>query len=104
MEEITEGSAKYDQISTAFMQSAPFHNGTPRLVGIRRIVNRVLEGRYEQTRKFLTEKNGGALEKELWHGTNCKALPDLFTHGLQPPSDTRPSDECPISGGKGLIT
>merc|ERR1712056_10007 len=44
------------------------------------------------------------MEKELWHGTNCMALPDLLTHGLQPPADTRPGEDCPRSGGKGLST
>merc|ERR1712139_217064 len=34
----------------------------------------------------------------------CKALPELLTHGLQPPADTKPSDSCPKSGGKGLCT
>merc|ERR1719189_224139 len=27
-----------------------------------------------------------------------------MTHGLQPPADTKPSDECPHSGKKGLCT
>jgi len=35
---------------------------------------------------------------------NCKALPELLTHGLQPPSDTAPGKSCPLSGGKGLCT
>merc|ERR1712115_173483 len=43
-------------------------------------------------------------EKDLWHGTNCGALDEVFTHGLQPPSDSRPSDACPVSGGRGLCT
>ena len=44
------------------------------------------------------------MEKEIWHGTNCQALPQLLTHGLQPPSDTSASDACSVSGGKGLCT
>jgi len=52
----------------------------------------------------LLDKHGYALERELWHGTSCKALPELLTHGLQPPSDTAPAQSCPKSGGKGLCT
>jgi len=37
-------------------------------------------------------------------GTNCKAITELLTHGLQPPSDMKASDRCPVSGGKGLCT
>jgi len=104
LEDIDEDTAKYDEINTAFLQSAPFHNGHPRLVAVHRVVNRVLEALYERRRVFLTDKHGYAMEKDLWHGTNCGSLPVLLTHGLQPPSDTRPSDACPVSGGKGLCT
>jgi hypothetical protein len=97
-------SAKYDEIETALMQSAPFHDGMPRLVGVHRVVNQALEDMYEKRRNFLTQKHGFAVEKELWHGTNCKAVSELLTHGLQPPSDIAPSDDCPVSGGKGLCT
>merc|ERR1719223_785296 len=86
------------------MQSAPFHNGLPRIVGVQRVMNPALEEMYEKRRTFLTQKHGFAVEKELWHGTNCKAIHELLTHGLQPPSDTMPSDRCPVSGGKGLCT
>ena len=41
---------------------------------------------------------------ELFHGTNCLILDDVYTHGLSPPSDRRPGDRCPRSGGKGLAT
>merc|ERR1712110_932967 len=67
-------------------------------------INKKLQELYEERRGFLHDKHGFAVEKELWHGTNCKALSELITHGLQPPSDTRPSDMCPHSGGKGLCT
>lgn len=86
------------------MQSAPFHNGQPQLIAVHRIVNPALERMYEQRRNFLTQKHGFTEEKELWHGTNCLAIPELLTHGLQPPSDTRPSENCLKSGGKGLCT
>lgn len=104
LEDVYPQTAKYDEIESALMQSAPFHDGMPTLVGIKRITNPALEQMYEKRRTFLTQKHGFALEKELWHGTNCKAIPELLTHGLQPPSDTKPSDRCPISGGKGLCT
>lgn len=104
LEEVQINSAKYDEIKTALEHSAPFHNGMPVLVSVSRVVNRALEEMYEKRRNFLTDKHGFALEKELWHGTNCKALPDLLTHGLQPPSDTEASDDCPVSGRKGLST
>merc|ERR1719221_1721510 len=78
--------------------------GMPRIVAVRRVHNSALERLYEERRGFLHDKHGFAVEKELWHGTNCKALPELLTHGLQPPSDTRPAEACPRSGGKGLCT
>jgi hypothetical protein len=86
------------------MQSAPFHDGMPRIVAIQRVVNQALEEMYEKRRNFLTQKHGFAVEKELWHGTSCKAIDELLTHGLQPPSDVAPSEKCPVSGGKGLCT
>merc|ERR1719188_890644 len=75
-----------------------------RVVGVQRIQNLALEKLYDERRRFIHEKQGFAVEKELWHGTSCEALPTLLTHGLQPPSDTRPSDDCALSGGKGLCT
>lgn len=104
LHEVQPRTAMYDTIKTSLQQSAPFHNGFPRLVGVHRVVNAVLERMYEQRRNFLTQKHGFTVEKELWHGTNCNAIPELLTHGLQPPSDTKPSDKCPKSGGKGLCT
>jgi len=108
LERVPRG-AKYDEIETELMRSAPFVSadgsvGRPRIVAMRRVVNPALQRLYEERRGFLHDKHGFALEKELWHGTNCKALPELLSHGLQPPSDTRPSDACPRSGGKGLCT
>merc|ERR1719436_1913110 len=91
------------------MHSAPFTSangscGQPRVVAVHRVLNAALEALYEERRGFLHDKHGFAVEKELWHGTSCKALPELLTHGLQPPSDTQPSDSCPRSGRKGLCT
>lgn len=105
---IKRGTAKFDEIETELMRSAPFvsTDGTmePKLLAVRRVVNKTLEGLYEERRAFLVDKHGHAMEKELWHGTSCKALPELLTHGLQPPSDTAPASGCPRSGGKGLCT
>lgn len=104
LEPVPPRSAKYDEIETALMQSAPFHDGMPKIVGVQRVMNQALEDMYEKRRTFLTQKHGFVVEKELWHGTNGKAIGELLTHGLQPPSDRRPSDSCPVSGGKGLCT
>jgi len=104
LEPVLPRTAKYDEIESNIMQSAPFHDGMPKLVGVHRIVNPELEDMYEKRRTFLTQKHGFAVEKDLWHGTNCKALQELMTHGLQPPSDTKASDACPKSGGRGLCT
>lgn len=108
-EAVAEGTAKFDEILTELVRSAPFVSsdgscGKPRIVAVMRVHNAALERMYEERRGFLHDKHGFALEKELWHGTNCKAIPELLTHGLQPPSDTRPSGDCPLSGGKGLCT
>merc|ERR1712151_665743 len=55
--------------------------------------------------KYLTTKHiDEPAEQELYHGTNNNILDVLYTHGLQPPSDTNASDACPVSGGKGLCT
>merc|ERR1712176_1565556 len=108
-ERVRHSTAKYDELETEMMRATPFVGsdgsyGTPRIVSIKRIVNKTLERLYEERRGFLHDKHGFAVEKELWHGTNCKVLPELLTHGLQPPSDTQPGDNCPRSGGKGLCT
>eukprot|EP00929_Paragymnodinium_shiwhaense_P071328 TRINITY_DN3627_c0_g1_i1.p1 TRINITY_DN3627_c0_g1~~TRINITY_DN3627_c0_g1_i1.p1 ORF type:complete len:984 (-),score=144.64 TRINITY_DN3627_c0_g1_i1:280-3231(-) len=105
-------SAKFNEIEAEFMQGtddqlftgADGCMGKPRIVAVKRIVNRALERLYGERRGFMQDKHGFAVEKELWHGTNCKTLPNLLTHGLQPPSDMEPAEECPVSGGKGLCT
>lgn len=102
-------SAKYDEIETELCRSSPFFSadgscGRPRIIAVHRVVNSTLERLYEERQGFLKDKHGFVVEKELWHGTNCKALPELLAGGLQPPSDTRPSEACPRSGGKGLCT
>jgi len=109
LERVPRGSAKFDEIEGDLLQSAPFSSadgscGRPRIVAVRRVVNTTLERLWAERSSFLRDKHGFAVEKELWHGTNCKALPELLTHGLQPPSDTTPSGACPLSGGKGLCT
>jgi len=109
LEIVRRHTAKYDEIETDLLQSAPFtssngSHGRPRIVAVHRVINRVLERCYEERRAFLKDKHRFAVEKELWHGTNCKVLPELLTHGLQPPADTQPSEKCPRSGGKGLCT
>lgn len=100
LEALRSGSAKYDEINTEVVRSLP----QARVVGMHRVQNGVLEALYEQRRKFIYDKQGFAVEKELWHGTSCEALPTLLKHGLQPPADTEPSDSCPVSGRKGLCT
>jgi len=97
--------AKGDEIKSKFMASAPFHNGMPELVGIRQIKNEKLSACHEDYRRWLTDKHGEEpAAQELYHGTNNNILDLLYTHGLQPPSDMEPSENCPISGGKGLCT
>jgi len=104
--------AKFNEIESEFMQeaqeqlftSADGSAGKPRIVAVKRVLNKTLEKLYGERRGFLQDKHGFVVEKELWHGTNCKTLPELLTNGLQPPSDTQPSDDCPLSGGKGLCT
>lgn len=108
MEQLPKG-AKFDDIQTELLRSAPFSScrglgGQPKIVGLHRVNNPVLESLYDSRRTFSTQMQGFALEKELWHGTNCKALKELLTHGLQPPSDTKASPNCPVSGNKGLCT
>jgi len=100
LEQLAKGSAKFDEIQTEMRRSMP----GAQVVKVQRVQNLALEKMYEERRKFIHEKQGFAVEKELWHGTSCEALPTLLKHGLQPPSDTCPSDACPVSGGKGLCT
>merc|ERR1712176_1668070 len=97
--------AKGDEIVTKFMASAPFHNGMPRVVGIRQVRNDTLAKCDETYRQWLTDKHGEEpAVQELYHGTNNNITDILYTHGLQPPSDMRLAEDCPVSGGKGLCT
>jgi len=99
-------SAKGVEIVDKFMSSSPFHDGSrPKVVKIEAIQNDTLSKLHEEYRSYLRNKNKEEPTiRELWHGTNNKIVESLCTHGLQPPSDMEASDECPISGGKGLCT
>lgn len=99
-------SAKGNEIVSKLEKSAPFHDGSyPRVTAIHAVKNDVLAGLHEEYRKYLTQKNRAEPQvRELYHGTNNNILRTLYTHGLQPPSDTAASDACPVSGGKGLCT
>jgi len=97
--------AKGTEICDKFMSSAPFHNGNPRIIGIKAIQNRELSRCHQEYRQYLTNKHDEEpVEQELYHGTNNNILDVLYQHGLQPPSDCNASDACPRSGGKGLTT
>mmetsp|Transcript_50943 Transcript_50943/g.162995 ORF Transcript_50943/g.162995 Transcript_50943/m.162995 type:complete len:1120 (+) Transcript_50943:53-3412(+) len=98
--------AKGTEVVDRFLQSAPFHDGSrPRVVEVHAVQNDVLAGLHEEYRQYLRNKNKEEpTMREFYHGTNNNILPVLFTHGLQPPSDFRASDDCPVSGGKGLCT
>jgi len=105
LEPIDMSGAKGMEICEKFMASAPFHTGYPKVVGINAIKNPVLSKCHDEYRKYLTTKHmDEPAEQELYHGTNNNILDVLYTHGLQPPSDTNASDACPVSGGKGLCT
>jgi len=105
LREVELESAKGNEIASRFMASAPFHDGCPQVVGINAIHNRSLEWCHEEYCKYLQTKHGEEpAVRELYHGTNNKILDVLYTHGLQPPSDTNASDACPVSGGRGLST
>lgn len=97
--------AKGNEIVTKFMTSAPFHNGRPQVVEVKEITNEILMRCHEQYRSYLSNKHKEEPSvRELYHGTNNNILKELYTHGLQPPSDMSPSELCPTSGGKGLCT
>jgi len=98
--------AKGTEIVEKFMGSAPFHDGSrPKVVAIHAVQNETLAQLHEEYRAYLRNKNKEEpAVRELYHGTNNNILDTLFTHGLQPPSDFCASDECPVSGGKGLCT
>jgi len=105
LESIELGGAKGTEIVDKFMASAPFHNGHPKIIGVKAIKNETLSRCHEEYRDYLRTKH---LEEpavqELYHGTNNNILDLLYQHGLQPPSDTQASEACPVSGGKGLST
>jgi len=50
--------AKSDEIRSKFMASAPFHNGMPKIVGIKAIKNETLARCHEDYRRWLTDKHG----------------------------------------------
>jgi hypothetical protein len=100
LEIVERGTAKFDEIQTELRRSMPH----ARIVRIQRSKNAALDRMYDQRRAFLHDKHGFAVEKELWHGTSVDAIPTLLKHGLQPPADSVPSGECPVSGNKGLCT
>jgi len=105
LEAIELNGAKGIEICDKFMASAPFHNGQPRITGIKAITNTTLSRCHEEYREYLTHKHmEEPAVQELYHGTNNNILDVLYQHGLQPPSDTKASDSCPHSGGKGLCT
>lgn len=100
LETVPPNSAKFDEIQTEMRRSMPY----ARIVKVQRSQNMALEKMYDERRKFLHDKHGFTVEKELWHGTSVDAIPTLLQHGLQPPADSVPSDACPFSGKKGLCT
>eukprot|EP01064_Diplonema_japonicum_P038065 TRINITY_DN910_c0_g1_i1.p1 TRINITY_DN910_c0_g1~~TRINITY_DN910_c0_g1_i1.p1 ORF type:complete len:1049 (+),score=377.26 TRINITY_DN910_c0_g1_i1:50-3196(+) len=98
-ERVPKGTAKYDELASEMERG-----GLRNIKGIRRIINKSQERAYESRRAFLNEKHGCVVEKELWHGTACSVLDRILEAGLQCPSDCKASEECPVSGGKGLAT
>lgn len=105
LEDIDLAGAKGVEISDKFMSGAPFHNGQPRIIGIKAIKNNVLAECHEEYRTYLATKHmEEPAMQELYHGTNNNIVDALYQHGLQPPSDRNASDSCPVSGGKGLST
>jgi len=105
-EQLDRDSAKYNELVGRFMESAPFHNGRPRVVGVYAINNPDLARLHHSYHGFCVEKCRGVepMRLELFHGTNNNILDLIYQHGLQPPSDCRASDLCPVSGNKGLST
>jgi len=98
-------SAKGEELTSKFLSSGSFHNGSPQVVAIHAVRNETLQQLQEKYRQYLKEKNKEEpAVLELFHGTNNEILDDVYQHGLQPPSDCKAADTCPISGGKGLCT
>jgi hypothetical protein len=105
LEDVPISSAKGNEIQHKFMKSATFHDGQPRVVAIKAIINHTLARCHAGYRQYLSTKHGEEpTVRELYHGTNNNILDVLYKHGLQPPSDVNASDTCPVSGGKGLTT
>jgi len=105
LEDVALTSAKGNEIVDKFMQSAPFHDGRPRVLAVRAVINETLARCHEGYRRYLATKHSEEpTVRELYHGTNNNILDVLYKHGLQPPSDTNASENCPVSGGKGLST
>ena len=98
-ETLAVGSAKYMELAQE-VEAA----GVGRVSRIRRVVNTAQEAAYETRRTYLNRKHGNVSEKELWHGTSCAVLDTVLKKSLQAPSDTNPSDSCPVSGKKSLST
>lgn len=104
-ERIALDSAKGNEIKDKFMKSAPFHDGMPCVTGIRAIANETLARCHDEYRRYLAQKHDEEpTVRELYHGTNNNILDTLYLHGIRPPSDFQASDDCPVSGGKGLST
>eukprot|EP01006_Ploeotia_vitrea_P008852 TRINITY_DN21043_c0_g1_i1.p1 TRINITY_DN21043_c0_g1~~TRINITY_DN21043_c0_g1_i1.p1 ORF type:complete len:701 (-),score=69.49 TRINITY_DN21043_c0_g1_i1:7-2073(-) len=105
LEDVDLASAKGMEVVEEFMSTAPFDGGSPKVMNVKKIVNNVLHHLYEQRRQYSESKHAtGATEVELYHGTNMNILDHIYTHGLRPPSDIAASDNCPVSGKKGLAT
>jgi hypothetical protein len=105
LEAIDLEGAKGNEIVGNFLSTAPFHDGMPRVVGIKAIKNDVLTRLHEEFRQYLANKHREEPKvRELYHGTNNNILDVLYQHGCKPPSDIQASDKCPVSGGKGLCT
>lgn len=104
--EVDLWGAKGTEVVEKFMKSAPFHDASrPKVVALHAVQNDTLARLHEEYRGYLRNKNKEEpTVRELYHGTNNKILDTLFRHGLQPPADFKASDECPVSGGKGLCT
>jgi len=105
LQAIDLAGAKGEEIVSRFMKSAPFHDGQPKVIEINAIENPILATLHDRYKAYLRDKNKEDPKvMELFHGTNNMILDDVYTHGLQPPSDTAPAEDCEVSGGKGLCT
>jgi len=94
-------SAKADEILLKFKSTMP----GAKVLAIKAIRNESLLALHEHYRSYLRIKNGCEPTcLELYHGTNNTILDRIYTHGIHPPSDRKPSEKCPVSGGKGLCT